>query len=215
MIEKQQVHILLIDNYDSFSYNLVELFRPHLDVNLTVLKNDNLAIFSDEYDAIVISPGPGLPSESAFLMEALDFYIGKVPVFGICLGLQAIVEYFGGELRQLESVFHGIKDTMYILDESPRLIFKNVESKFIAGRYHSWVASMNNFPKNLEITVKDSQGNIMAVSDEANYCYAVQFHPESYMTECGKEIVNNFIALTKYYHKTKLSEEGNTIDSLL
>lgn len=213
MIEKQTLHILLIDNYDSFSYNLVELFRSYSDVNLNVLKNDDLAIFRDDYDAVVISPGPGLPSESAFLMEALDFYIGRVPVFGICLGLQAIVEHFDGELFQLDSVFHGIKDKMYLLDESPSPIFNNIKNSFIAGRYHSWVASENHFPKNLTITARDSEGNIMAVSDDCKYCYAVQFHPESYMTDCGAQIVNNFIALTKNYHKTKRSEEGNIIDS--
>ena len=195
-INSNPLHFLLIDNYDSFSYNLVELLRQFENVKITVLKNDDLAIFRDTYDAIIISPGPGLPHESAFLMDAISFYHKRLPILGICLGLQAIVELYGGKLKQLPTVFHGIKDSIYLLDEqreSP--LFKNISSPFSAGRYHSWVGAQNFLPPTLTVTAVDSAGEIMAIENRNDDVYAVQFHPESYMTENGKGMLQNFIAL--------------------
>ena len=195
--------ILLIDNYDSFTYNLVETLRSIDSIRLHILKNDDLSIFRDDYDAIIISPGPGLPSESAFLLDALDFYVGKIPIFGICLGLQAITEHYGGQLNQLKTVFHGIKDSITKTKDSP--IFENIPQVFDAGRYHSWVANENQFPSQLEITALDSKGSIMAIQNIEDNCYAVQFHPESYMTKHGHIMFENFIALVKNKNNQRMS----------
>jgi anthranilate synthase component 2 len=154
-------------------------------------------IFRDEYDAVIISPGPGLPHESAFLNEAIEFYHTKIPILGICLGLQAIVEFYGGSLKQLPTVFHGIRDKIYLLDEqreSP--LFKNIPNTFYAGRYHSWVGAQNNFPESLVISATDSNGEIMAIENVSHNVFAFQFHPESYMTEFGHEMIQNFINLS-------------------
>ena len=201
----KHLDILLIDNYDSFTYNLVESLRSMENIEIHVLKNDDLSIFRDHYDAVIVSPGPGLPSEAAFLLDALDYYIGKVPVFGICLGLQAIVEYYGGSLKQLSTVFHGIKDTITQTAKSP--IFETIPKVFHAGRYHSWVAGEVQFPKQLEITAVDREGTIMAIQDLKTNCFAVQFHPESFMTEQGNTLMKNFIALTRQIrNQTKLQD---------
>ena len=194
-------HYLLIDNYDSFSYNLVELLRSFDNIKISVLKNDDLAIFRDEYDAIIISPGPGLPYEAAFLEEAIDYYKGRIPIFGICLGLQAIVKYYGGELIQLDTVFHGIRDRITHFNES--VLFQGIPTSFFAGRYHSWVADLHTFPSDLIITAEDNHGEIMAVENKKDLCFAVQFHPESFMTQYGKKMFANFIALTHEFHQKK------------
>jgi len=192
---KTHLEILLIDNYDSFTFNLVELCRSIEDINLHVLKHDDLSIFRDKYDAIIISPGPGLPTESAFLLDAIDYYVGKVPILGICLGLQAIAEHYGGSLSRLETVFHGIKDQIMITCESA--IFDTIPSTFSAGRYHSWVATQKDLPESLVVTATDQHGTIMAIENRSDKCYAVQFHPESYMTNMGLVILQNFIALVR------------------
>lgn len=197
----EKLHILLIDNYDSFSYNLVELLRKFDQVKVTLLKNDDLAIFRDEYHALIISPGPGLPNEAAFLLDALDYYIGRIPIFGVCLGLQAIVEQYGGNLAQLESVFHGIKDDLLHYENS--IIFDEIDLTFKAGRYHSWVAEKNSLPSKLEITAVDNAGTIMAIQNKVDNCYAVQFHPESFMTPEGHKMFQNFIALVSKIHSEK------------
>lgn len=194
-------HYLLIDNYDSFSYNLVELLRSFENIKVSVLKNDDLAIFRDEFDAIIISPGPGLPDEAAFLEEAIEYYKGRIPIFGICLGLQAIVKFYKGELKQLDTVFHGIRDKITHFNDS--VLFQGIPSTFFAGRYHSWVADLHTFPSNLTVTSEDNQGEIMSVENKKDLCFAVQFHPESFMTEFGKKMFSNFIALTCEFHQKK------------
>ena len=199
-----KLHLLIIDNYDSFSYNLVEHLRAFDYVSYTLLKHDDPELFSDCYDGIIISPGPGLPAESGFLLKAISFYIGRVPIFGVCLGLQAIVEHYGGSLKQLDTVFHGIKDELTHFDNSP--LFDGIESSFMAGRYHSWVANRSDLPDKLECTVVDSEQTIMAVQNQQESCYAVQFHPESFMTEEGHIIFNNFIALVLDFKENKSKE---------
>jgi len=192
----RMLHFLLIDNYDSFSYNLVELLRRFENVQVSVLKNDDLALFRDDYDAVLISPGPGLPHESAFLHDAIEFYHGRIPILGICLGLQAIFEFYGGKLKQLPTVFHGIRDEVSLLDEhSESPLFKNINSPIVVGRYHSWVGAQSFLPHALTVTAVDDAGEVMAIEDQKNDVYAVQFHPESYMTEKGVDMLQNFIAL--------------------
>jgi len=195
------LHILLIDNYDSFSYNLVEAFRVFEDVQVTIMKNDNLAILDIEVDAVIISPGPGLPKESGILLKAIDRFVQEVPILGVCLGLQAIVEYFDGSLRQLRTVYHGIQDTIDHDKTSP--LFHDVNPSFLAGRYHSWVADSLGFPDCLQIISQDSKGEIMGIEHQHLPCYAVQFHPESYMTKEGYKMFNNFIALVREFHVNK------------
>lgn len=219
MTNNKELHFLLIDNYDSFSYNLVELLRPYSFLELTILKNDDSSIFTDEYDAIIISPGPGLPSTSSFLLEALDYYVGRIPILGICLGLQAIVEHFGGKLKQLDRVFHGIKDQINILGKSPKkskaesLLFLNVPKSITVGRYHSWVADNSTFPSSLTITAEDKEKNIMAVESQELYCYAVQFHPESYMTKLGSVLIENFINVSIEFSEKYNGKHLNSINS--
>lgn len=212
---EQALHILLIDNYDSFSYNLVELLRNVDNVKVFVLKNDDLSIFRDEYDGVIISPGPGLPGESAFLLEAIDFYTGKIPILGICLGLQAIYIHQGGKLQQLKKVYHGIKDLMYREENQPAVLLDSVPEEFHAGRYHSWVADETTLPSDITITARDEENLIMAIEDTAQNIYAVQFHPESYMTEIGIKIVQNFIDLTLKLQGNRISEIKSKEDSFL
>ena len=218
-MKNNPLHILLVDNYDSFSYNLAEMLRSFSDVKLTILKNDDLSIFMDHFDAMIISPGPGLPEESAFLLEAIDYYSGRIPMLGICLGLQAIVCHFGGKLKQLPTVFHGIKDNVTIFGESQKeieqnssSIFNELPARFQVGRYHSWVADKKSLPSNLQVLAEDSYGNIMAIEDNLRYCFAVQFHPESYMTPLGGTIMKNFIDLTYKFHKAKKAYSRQSFD---
>lgn len=196
MNKKEKFKILLIDNYDSFSYNVVELMRSFPSVDLHIKKNDDQGLCDLSFDAIIISPGPGLPEEAGNLNEALAFYHKRIPIFGICLGLQSIVNLYGGKLLQLPTVFHGIRDKVKLLDErSESPIFRNIPSSFFAGRYHSWVGAQKDLPKELRVTAIGSDGSIMALENVNDQVYAVQFHPESYMTEYGKIMVQNFIAL--------------------
>lgn len=210
------LHILIIDNYDSFSFNLVESLRSIGNFKISVLKNDDLTIFCDNYDAMIISPGPGLPEEAAFLLEAIDYYKGRIPILGICLGLQAIVQHYGGKLVQLETVFHGIKDTISIDNNLPNgqenILFQNLQYEIEVGRYHSWIAKRDELPKDLTITAVDNNGSIMGVQDISNNCFAVQFHPESYMTKDGLTIFNNFIDLTQEFIKEKIAKMERTLD---
>ncbi len=201
---RKKLHLLIIDNYDSFSYNLVEHLRAFDEVSYVMLKHDDDQLFNDDYDGLIISPGPGLPFESGLLMKAIEFYIGRIPIFGVCLGLQAIVEYYGGRLKQLDTVFHGIKDQLEQVQESP--LFTSVSTVFQAGRYHSWVAARQDLPVSLEIIAEDRQGTIMGVQNQKDHCYAVQFHPESYMTEEGYKMFNNFIALVHRFQEEKSSQ---------
>lgn len=194
----EKYQYLLIDNYDSFSYNLVELFRGFEDIHLTVLKHDDPAILFPIYDAIIISPGPGLPETSGLLMQALKQHIGQTPVLGICLGLQAIALHYGGKLRQLDEVFHGIREQ--IQHTGDNVLFQSIERDFIVGRYHSWVADVNPKHSKLRRTAFDDDSNIMALEVPEDMVYAVQFHPESYMTPTGKTMVENFHNLVQAFY---------------
>ncbi len=197
----RRLSVVLLDNYDSFSYNVVELLRSH-PIDLHILKNDDPELLHTSYDAMIISPGPGLPSESALLNTAIQFHYKRIPILGICLGLQAIVEFYGGGLKQLPQVYHGIRDRVKLLDErSESPLFKNIPPTFFAGRYHSWVGAQNSFPSELSILAVGSDGEIMAIENTTDKIYAVQFHPESYMTTYGDVMIQNFINLS-VHHKS-------------
>ena len=187
------MHIVLVDNYDSFTYILSQYFREVDGVTLTILKNDAFAPADlDRFDRIVISPGPGLPSSSGSIIEVIQTYSGRKPILGICLGLQAIYEAFGGRLCNLERVQHGVSSRVTILDDSDPVL-KDIPNPFSAGRYHSWVGDPAFLPPQLKVTAIDAEGNIMACRHGSHPTFGLQFHPESILTREGKKMVRNFI----------------------
>lgn len=159
----------------------------------TVVRNDEIEVDAiNEYDLIMLSPGPGIPDEAGILKDVIKSYAGKKPIFGVCLGLQAITEVFGGTIENLDAVFHGVATTMKIVNfDTP--IYKGMPAEFEAARYHSWIASTKNFPKELEVTAVDAFGSIMSLQHKEYNISAVQFHPESILTPLGETIVRNFI----------------------
>ncbi|MCF6279173.1 MAG: aminodeoxychorismate/anthranilate synthase component II [Flavobacteriaceae bacterium] len=185
--------ILIIDNYDSFTYNLVHMVEKITGIFPTVFRNDEISIKDvGNYDLIMLSPGPGIPNEAGILKDVVKEYAEKKPIFGVCLGLQAITEVFGGKIENMDEVFHGVATEMEVIKEDT-VLFQNVPTKFPAARYHSWITSKEDFPDELEITAVDKEGDIMALRHKAYNISAVQFHPESILTEMGEQIVRNFI----------------------
>jgi len=187
--------IVLIDNYDSFTHILAQYIRGNYEVELTILKNDAFECSSiDHFDKIVISPGPGVPSTNGKIIQVINDYSGKKPLLGICLGLQAIYEAFGGKLLNLDEVHHGVTSSISILDESD-IIFSGILSPFMGGRYHSWVCDPHDLPESLTVSAIDTAGNIMACHHKIHPTYGVQFHPESILTPDGKKMIENFLRL--------------------
>ncbi len=186
--------IVIIDNYDSFTYNLVHIIEQIQGHKIDVYRNDEITVEEcDRYDYIIISPGPGLPQESGNTMEIIKSYYKTKKIFGVCLGLQSMVEVFGGQLKNLAQVYHGIETPMQVIVDSP--IYNEIENEFIAGRYHSWVADRENFPEELIIDCIDNDNEIMGLHHRAYPMYAVQFHPESIMTPDGIIMLRNFLNL--------------------
>jgi anthranilate synthase component II len=184
--------ILVIDNYDSFTYNLVQYITEIVGETPSVFRNDKITLEEvGLYDMIVLSPGPGLPSEAGIMPEVIKRYASTKHIFGVCLGLQAIVEAFGGELYNLPKVFHGVATNIQITN-SQDVLFKNIPREILVGRYHSWAAVKETFPKDLAVTAVDTEGVVMALSHRSYNVHAVQFHPESVMTDYGKQILKNF-----------------------
>jgi anthranilate synthase component 2 len=163
------------------------------DNSIHVFRNNEITLEKvNEYDKILLSPGPGLPKEAGILIPLIKKYAPTKNILGICLGLQAIVEAFGGKLNNLEKVYHGVKTPMKIIQPN-EILFKNMPTVFMGGRYHSWVADKNTLPNCLQTTIIDNEDNIMAVSHKTLQVKAVQFHPESILTEFGKKIIQNWI----------------------
>ncbi|MGV6846338.1 MAG: anthranilate synthase component II [Lutibacter sp.] len=185
--------IIIIDNYDSFTYNLVHLVEDIMGETPDVFRNDEITLAEiNSYDLIMLSPGPGIPDEAGLLKEIIKKFAPNKPIFGVCLGLQAITEVFGGQLINLDTVFHGVATTMSVVDKDA-VIYKNIPSQFEAARYHSWIADKNSFPEELKITGIDEFGSIMSIEHKKYNMSAVQFHPESILTPLGKNMVENFI----------------------
>lgn len=186
--------ILVIDNYDSFTYNLVQyLMEITGQDNIDVFRNDEISVEQvGEYDTIILSPGPGIPSEAGIMPEVIRAYADKKNILGVCLGHQAIGEAFGGQLDNLERVYHGIETPMYVTDQE-EVLFRNIPQEFSAGRYHSWIVKSEDLPEELEVTAKDIDGTIMAFRHKQYNVRGVQFHPESVMTEHGKTMLRNFL----------------------
>ena len=183
--------VLVIDNYDSFTYNLVH-YLEDLNCNVTVKRNDKLTIdFVEQFDKIVLSPGPGIPEEAGLLKEIIKTYAPTKSIFGVCLGQQAIAEVFGGQLINLNDVYHGVstKVTITVDDES---LFNGLEKNIEVGRYHSWVVDPN-LPESLEATSVDENGQIMSIRHKIYDVKGVQYHPESVLTPYGKKILENWL----------------------
>lgn len=183
--------IVIIDNYDSFTYNLSHLVKE-LGAEVTVLRNDSFPIEElKTYDKILLSPGPGIPKEAGLLLEVIRTYAGKKPILGVCLGEQAIGEVFGGKLTNLSEVYHGIQSPIRITASD--YLFEGLPEEILVGRYHSWVIDRENFPDALEITAVSQEGYIMALRHKDFDVQGIQFHPESVLTPDGKKIISNWL----------------------
>lgn len=188
----QPINVLVIDNYDSFVYNLVH-YLEDLDCKVTVKRNDQLNLEDvAAFDKVLLSPGPGIPDEAGLLKAIIKEYAPTKSMFGVCLGQQAIGEVFGGSLINLDKVFHGVATTAkQTVQDEP--LFKDIPEAFEIGRYHSWVVSPEDFPEELEITSVDENGQIMSLRHKKYDVRGVQFHPESVLTPEGKKMIKNWV----------------------
>lgn len=183
--------IIIIDNYDSFTYNLSHLVKE-LSAKVTVVRNDQFELNQlAKYDKIILSPGPGIPSEAGLMPEVIKAYAGVKPILGVCLGHQAIGEHFGGKLVNLDEVFHGVATEGTQLGND--YIFEGLPPRITMGRYHSWVVSRENFPECLEITAESDEGQIMALRHKTLDIRGIQFHPESVLTTEGRRMMENWV----------------------
>jgi anthranilate synthase component 2 len=184
--------ILVFDNYDSFTYNLVHYLEKVSDAKIEAQRNDKITLKEiEQFDKIVLSPGPGIPSEAGILLDVIKTFGPTKSILGVCLGQQAIAEVFGGSIYNLSEVFHGIATPIEIIGDD--LLFKNIPEKINVGRYHSWAVNKKDFPTELEITAIDEQGCIMALKHKTYNIRSVQFHPESVLTEYGLQMIENWV----------------------
>lgn len=190
----KQISVLVIDNYDSFVYNLVH-YLEELDCKVTVKRNNELDLEEvEDYDKILLSPGPGIPDEAGLLKEIISKYASKKSILGVCLGQQAIGEVFGGKIINLKDVFHGVASKISV-SVSDELLFKDLEKEMEVGRYHSWVVD-KALPDCLEATSFDENGQIMSLRHKIYDVRGVQFHPESVLTPQGKQMIRNWVENT-------------------
>ena len=202
--------ILVFDNYDSFTYNLVHLVEKILHQKVDVYRNDQIPLERvKEYDKIILSPGPGIPEEAGLLLALIKEYASSKSILGVCLGHQAIGEAFGGKLVNLSTVYHGVATPVKIVrrqtsnvnnEKNSRLtshvsrnLFEGLPNEFDAGRYHSWIVSDEDFPEELEVTARDENNYIMALQHKKFDVQGVQFHPESVLTPRGEDILRNWL----------------------
>lgn len=187
------MNILVFDNYDSFTYNLVHLVKSIVPDNVDVFRNDEIPLEKvKEYDKIILSPGPGIPSEAGLLLPLIREYAPTKSILGVCLGHQAIAEAFGGTLINLSTVFHGVATPINITNKDSRLL-KGLPDNIKVGRYHSWIVSEDSFPEELEVTAVDENGYIMGLQHKTLDVQGVQFHPESVLTPDGEMILRNWL----------------------
>jgi anthranilate synthase component 2 len=185
--------ILIFDNYDSFTYNLVHLVEKILHQKVEVFRNDQIPLEDvSDYDKIILSPGPGIPNEAGLLLPLIKEYASSKSILGVCLGHQAIGEAFGGQLINLSTVFHGVATDCQLATRNCKL-FKDLPQKITIGRYHSWIVSDTNFPNELEVTARDENNYIMALQHKSFDVQGVQFHPESILTPDGEKIMRNWL----------------------
>lgn len=187
------MNILVFDNYDSFTYNLVHLVEKIIQQKVTVFRNDEIPLEkAKDYDKIILSPGPGIPEEAGLLLPLIKEYASSKSIFGVCLGLQAIGQAFGAELINLKEVYHGVATDVEITDRTGRL-FEALPDRFPVGRYHSWVVDEKTIPAELIVTAKDDEQFIMAMQHASFDVSGVQFHPESVLTPNGEQILRNWL----------------------
>lgn len=185
--------IVIIDNYDSFTYNLAHLVKE-LGAEVTVFRNDQFQLSElDRFDKIILSPGPGIPSEAGLLMDVIKKYAGRKPMLGVCLGHQAIGEAFGAKLTNLSAVYHGVATPCTQFGNDP--IFEGLPKRIEIGRYHSWVVDKSGFPDCLDITAVSDDGQIMGLKHKNYDIRGIQFHPESVLTPDGKKMIQNWLEL--------------------
>ncbi len=185
--------ILVFDNYDSFTYNLVHLVEKIMQQKVDVFRNDQIALEEVKaYDKIILSPGPGIPEEAGLLLPLIKEYASSKSILGVCLGHQAIGEAFGGTLVNLDKVYHGIATPITITNPSSQIL-KGMGNSIEVGRYHSWIVSEKDFPAELEITAIDSNGFIMGLQHKKYDVQGVQFHPESVLTVDGEKMMRNWL----------------------
>lgn len=191
-LNRREEAILLLDNYDSFTYNLLHVVKELGATNIEVFRNDEISLEEVErFDKIILSPGPGIPEEAGLLLPIIRKYAPTKNILGVCLGHQAIGEAFGTALENLTEVYHGVQTPVNILKED--VLFKGFGHEIPVGRYHSWVVSREDFPECLEITAESREGQIMALRHRTYNVHGIQFHPESVLTPQGKEIIKNFL----------------------
>lgn len=184
--------LLVLDNYDSFTYNLVHLVEKVSDAKISVVRNDKISIAEiANFDKILLSPGPGLPKDAGIMPQLLKTYSSNRSILGVCLGMQAIAENFGGSLQNLDTVYHGIATSVTITENNS--LFTGCPTSFKVGRYHSWVVDPNTLPAQLKVTAVDEQNNIMAIEHKTLDLKGVQFHPESILSEFGELMITNWL----------------------
>ncbi len=186
--------ILLLDNYDSFTYNLFHLVREQGEIDIEVVRNDQITLEEvDAFDKIILSPGPGIPEEAGMLLPIIKKYAPTKKILGVCLGHQAIGETFGAKLENLKQVYHGIQSPIDIVAPDP--LFEGICKEMLAGRYHSWIVNRDTLPECLEITALSKEGYIMGLRHKTYDIHGIQFHPESVLTPQGRTIIKNFLKL--------------------
>jgi len=186
--------ILVFDNYDSFTYNLVHMVKHLVGGTVDVVRNDGVELETlKEYDKIILSPGPGIPQEAGLLLPLIRAYAPEKSILGVCLGHQAIGEAFGGKLENLSTVYHGVATPIEILPPGKNGVFRGLPDTIEVGRYHSWIVSEADFPAELEITARDASGLIMGLRHRRFDVQGVQFHPESVLTPEGAAILDNWL----------------------
>ena len=188
-----KMKIVIIDNYHSFTYNLAHLVKE-LGAEVTVFRNDQFQLSElDRFDKIILSPGPGIPSEAGLLMDVIKKYAGRKPMLGVCLGHQAIGEAFGAKLTNLSEVYHGVATPCTQFGNDP--VFEGLPKRIEIGRYHSWVVDKSGFPDCLDITAVSDDGQIMGLKHKNYDIRGIQFHPESVLTPDGKKMIQNWLEL--------------------
>ena len=187
--------VLIVDNYDSFTYNLVHSIEALLGYGVTVKKNNALIINElEKFEYFILSPGPGLPREAGDLLKLIEAFSQRKKILGVCLGLQAIAEVYGCQLKNLKQVYHGIRSEITVTRPESKL-YKHLPQQLMVGRYHSWVLDEETLNDNLIITSRDKMGCVMSIEDPKRAVYAVQYHPESIMTDQGVTLLENFLTL--------------------
>lgn len=194
--------ILVLDNYDSFTYNLVQYLQEIVGYKIDVFRNDAISLEAvDAYDTIILSPGPSLPKDAGILLEVIKTYAPTKAILGVCLGHQAIGEAYGGDLINLAQVYHGVSTDINILNKNS--LFQNLPETIHVGRYHSWCINADTLPDCFEVTAEDDKGEIMAITHKDYFVKGVQFHPESVMTPDGMAILRNFLGAAEENLKSR------------